>query len=213
MQHELFQSKLKPLVDRALIPSIIESSSLGKHPHHSVAMGMIFEKLIQHRLERSIQELPKKILKKKKKRDPTSQPDRSAETLTAPIPQVEFLAPICVPPLLSQSSPSSVLESTETEPSPDAPKPGDETEAQPPGKQTNPSHEHTVKLICSCCGTVAIRGLFGLWWRSCGHTASTLKCTGCMTESKGVHTAACTNCCRQFLPTRDYMATNADMVV
>ena len=52
MEHELFRSKLKSLVDRTLIPSIIEGSSSGEHPHHAVAVWLVLERSTQERRER-----------------------------------------------------------------------------------------------------------------------------------------------------------------
>src|ERR1700679_4081303 len=99
MEHELFQSKLKPFVNRALISNIIESSSSGKHPHHSVVMGLI--------LERSIQDRHERISKKEKNpSQPNSitQPENGVGTSTAPIPQGLSLAPNSAPHPLSSSS-------------------------------------------------------------------------------------------------------------
>ena len=56
MEHELFQSKLKPLVDRALISDAIESSCSGEHPHRAAAIELILERSIQDRRERVLAE-------------------------------------------------------------------------------------------------------------------------------------------------------------
>ena len=56
MEHELFQSKLKPLVDRALISDAIESSSSGEHPHRAAAIELILERSIRDRRERVLAE-------------------------------------------------------------------------------------------------------------------------------------------------------------
>ena len=87
MEYELYQLKLKPLVKRTLVRNIIESSSTGEHPHHSVAMGLIFEKSIQEHRERM-------LLKAKNASQPAPTPESktSTETLTAPIPQAKRLA-------------------------------------------------------------------------------------------------------------------------
>ena len=89
MEHELFQSKLKALVDRALLSDIIESSSSGEHLHRTVAIELV--------LERSIQERHEKELAKVKR---VSQPDRapqpkirSTEPATTPIPKVNSPVP------------------------------------------------------------------------------------------------------------------------
>ena len=47
MEHELFQSELKPLVDSALVPSMIRGSSSGLNSYRAAAMELIFERSIQ----------------------------------------------------------------------------------------------------------------------------------------------------------------------
>jgi len=54
MEHELFQSELKPSVDGALISGMIRSSSSGLHSHRAAAMELILEKSIQDRRERML---------------------------------------------------------------------------------------------------------------------------------------------------------------
>jgi len=54
MEHELFQSELKPSVDGALISGMIRSSSSGLHSHRTAAMGLILERSIQERRERML---------------------------------------------------------------------------------------------------------------------------------------------------------------
>jgi len=53
MEHELFQSELKPSVDGALISNMIRSTSSGLHSHRAVAMASIFGRSIQERRERT----------------------------------------------------------------------------------------------------------------------------------------------------------------
>jgi len=54
MEHELFQSELKPSVDGALISSMIRGSSLGLNSHRAAAMELIIERSIQDRGERML---------------------------------------------------------------------------------------------------------------------------------------------------------------
>ena len=54
MEHDLYWSKLKPLVDRTSLSSIIEGSCSGEHPHRMSAIQLV--------LDRSIQEHGKRML-------------------------------------------------------------------------------------------------------------------------------------------------------
>ena len=54
MEHELFQSELKPSVDGTLISSMIRGSSLGLNSHRAAAMELIIERSIQDRSERML---------------------------------------------------------------------------------------------------------------------------------------------------------------
>ena len=83
MEHELFQSKLKPLVDGAPLYDIIESSSLGEHPHRAAVMELI--------LERSVRRCRKGTLSEAKdtpRPDSAPQPKRGSLVLNTPAQQV-----------------------------------------------------------------------------------------------------------------------------
>jgi len=73
MEHELFQSELKPSVDGALISSMIRSSSSGLHSHRAVAMASILERSIQERRERTFAKAKDEL-----RPDPAPQPGGGA---------------------------------------------------------------------------------------------------------------------------------------
>jgi len=73
MEHELFQSELKPSVDGALISGMIRSSSSGLHSHRAAAMELILERSIQERRERMLAKAKNSL-----RPDPTSQPKSGA---------------------------------------------------------------------------------------------------------------------------------------
>ena len=52
MEHGLFQSRLKPSVDGALVSGIIRGSSSGLNSHRAAAIELILEGSIRERRER-----------------------------------------------------------------------------------------------------------------------------------------------------------------
>ena len=195
MEYELFRSKLKPLVNRTLIPNIIESSSSGEHPHHALAMGLILERSIQERLERM------------SKTTNTSQPDSTCkaegntETESVSIRQAQPFASVPAPRPLSQSSssPNLASASARTKGSPDLtpsePRKVESLDNPPANATANPSCDYTVKLTCIRCGTTTPPS--GRWFHGPGCPGGALKCAACGTEKvRGVYT--CTKCHRKF---------------
>ena len=190
MEYELFRSKLKPLVNRALIPNIIESSSSGERPHHKVAIGLVLERSIKERRERMSK------IKNTSQPDSTSQVERNADNPAAPISQAQCPASVSAPQRLSQSSsgsdigPASVTSSTPSEPGK-----GELSEKPPATTTTNPSREHIVELTCAECG--ATGRCSGSWPHGPGCRGSAFKCAGCGTQwIRGANT--CTNCHGKF---------------
>ena len=201
MEHELFQSKLKPLVDSALIPYMIENSSSGEHPYRTAALELI--------LERSIQERRKRILEKARRdtpqQDPPPQPKPSSTVLKAPIQQPQpqppsgfiahYFAPRNVPaPTKVEASPgSSTVSKT-------AVKTEVAQHKEPPVGTPEPvPSEDVVELVCMGCGVKQWRhGLAsGLYCASCPRSSSVMRCVGCgtvRTESIKI----CTNCRKKF---------------
>ena len=181
MEHELFRSKLKPLVDRTLIHSVIDSSSSGEYPHRWEAMTLVFERAIQERRERMSEEA-----KNVAQFSPTSQPEGSTEAPIVPTSSAQPLTPgpAPQPPPQSSSSPVPALASAKTKASPDSstlPEPRKETkvghlDVPPANTKTNPPPKETVKFACDC-GAVMSTSLT-LHDFFCPK-ASSLKCTGC----------------------------------
>ena len=98
MEHELFQSKLKPLVDANLLSKIIGSSSSGESPHRTAAMELIFERSIQERRERTLARV-----RESPQPGPVPEPKRRSEKSNAPIQPAD--APIPAPAPQQKSRP------------------------------------------------------------------------------------------------------------
>jgi len=121
MEHELFQSKLKPLVDVTLLPRTIRGSSSGESPHRTAAMGLIFRRSIQERHER-VSTKTKNTLRS----DPTTQP-KSSDVLGTSIPQVQS-------PIRTLPTPAPAPTPTPVPvplPSPSSPNPSADSSARP----------------------------------------------------------------------------------
>jgi len=73
MEHELFQSELKPSVDGALVSGMIRSSSSGLHSHRAAATELILERSIQDRRERMLAKTKDEL-----RSDPIPQPEGEA---------------------------------------------------------------------------------------------------------------------------------------
>lgn len=206
MEHELFQSQLKPSVDGALISHIIESSSSGEHPHRTAAMELI--------VERSIQERRKRMVKKAKditsQTDSTSQSKENCKTLTVPIQQAQPPAPQPQPPFQppgfvarylirsptkheAPSGPSTLLNTA---------KKTEVTQPEEPRTDTKinqiPS-EVLVELVCMSCGVKQQRRSLGsgLYCISCPRSSSVMRCVGCGTN-RAENVKLCTHCHRKF---------------
>ena len=202
MEYELFQSKLKPLVDCASIINIIENSSSGEHPHCMVTMWLV--------LKRSIEARFKRMVEKASQQDPTFQPESSTKTPTPLISksQVQPLAPVPVPQPLFQSSSSSVLTSAlaKVEASPEPPTllcPEKEAkiECKPSANtKTDPSREHTVKRACHGCGSIEPLTGYQSHNSTCIFKTCVdplLECTGCGARAVG-RDDFCVNCKGRF---------------
>ena len=210
MEHELFQSKLKPLVDSALIPYIIENSSSGEHPYRTAALDLILERSIQERRKRILEEARKNT----SQQDPASQPKPSSTVLKAPIQQAQppvavkqsqpqppsgfiahYFAPrnVPAPTKVEASSGSSTISKT-------AVKTEVAQHKEPPVGTPKPAPpEDVVELVCMGCGVKQWRhGLAsGLYCASCPRSSSVMRCVGCgtvRTESIKI----CTNCRKKF---------------
>ena len=99
MEHELFQSKLKPLVDATLLPRTIRSSSSGESPHYAAAMALIFGRSIQERRERMLMKAKNTL-----RSDPTTQP-KNGDAPDISIPQVQY--PVRTPTPTPAPAPTS----------------------------------------------------------------------------------------------------------
>ena len=213
MEHGLFQSKLKPSVDGALLSDIVRGSSPGKHSHRATAMELVFERSLQGRRER----VPTKV-KDSLQSDPIPQLKRS-EQLKAPFPPAELPVPVLASPPPSQSSANAnanVLAGhissspTTHEASPVVPtfsKPAKKikTAAQREEPQAdakmNPSpSEDIVQLACrSCCVRQQRNHLrLGVCCDLCLGPSAIMKCVGCGTfRINDIET--CTSCHNKFV--------------
>ena len=202
MEHELFQSKLKPSVDCAIISHIMETSSSGKYPHRTAAMELI--------LERSIQEYRKRIVAKIAMA--SSQPDSTPQTKgnndapRVPIQQVQPPGPGSqLPPQPSgfvakylvrnankhEASPGSSDLSKSTK--------NTEVVQHEESQKNTKTAENFAELVCMDCGLKQQRSNLGsgIYCVSCPRSSSVMRCVGCGTD-RAENVRKCTNCHRKF---------------
>ena len=207
MEHELFQSKLKPSVDGASILDILRSSSSGQNSHRTAAMELVLEKSIQERRER-ISAKAKNSLRP----DPTPQPKETNEARNNPSPGVQSTTPASAPQpslflRLSTIGNASKRESASAncEASQVSSKPVTKTkvvrrEDLPVDTTTSlPPSEEFVRLECRSCGDKERRSRlqFGIYCSSCLGLSGIMKCGGCGTL-RVENVVACSNCRRKF---------------
>ena len=125
MEHELFQSKLKPLVDATLLPRTIRSSSSGESPHRAAAMVSIFGRSIQKYRERVSTDAKNALLV-----DPTTQP-KNSDALDISIPQVQSPVRTRAPTPAPVSAPTQTPIHTPRLPSSSSPNPSVDFSARP----------------------------------------------------------------------------------
>jgi hypothetical protein len=211
MEHELFQSKLKPSVDDTLLSKIIRSSSSGEYSHRAAAMELVFERSIQERCKRDSAKVKDSL-----QPDPAPQL-KGSEPLNAPIPPAELPIPTPTLPLPPQPSPNANTD-VPARPAPsfathEAPqnlltlsKPTQKTNkaTRRKGPQANakanpPTSEDTTQLACSWCGSKQRRSDLrsGGGCGSCPAWFKAMNCVGCGGVRVG-NTEACINCHRKF---------------
>jgi len=157
MEHELFQSELKPSVDGSLVSDIIRSTSSGTNSYRAAAMELIIERSIQERRERKFTKAENSV-----RPDPTPQP--KIEVLNTPAPQVRSPAPATAsqpppPPDDATTSPASASAKHEASRSSSPPsKPAEKTnkvtgrEETPTDTKSNASRsEEVTQLVCRTC--------------------------------------------------------------
>jgi hypothetical protein len=208
MEHELFQSKLKPSVDGALLSDIIRSSSSGEHSHRTAAMELILERSIQGRRERVSKKVEDSL-----QPDPTPKPKRSeplkttsqpAERPTPPLasqpppqPLSSTIARILVSTLIAREAPQNPpplqkpTKSTKTGAQREEPRPNAIV-------NTSPS-EDIAQLACSWCNVEQLRRHLrsGVDCRFCPGSFVGMKCAGCGTMRVS-DIEACSNCHKKF---------------
>jgi len=209
MEHEFFQSELKPLVDDALVPDIIRSSSSGLNSHRAAAIELILERSIQDRRERMLTKA-----KSRPRPNPTPQPESEAPDAPTPRVQSPTSATASQPP--SRSLPNDTT-GTATGPTPapanhkssqdppTLPKPAKEVkvaqhEEPSADAKTNPSPpEDTVELVCLRCHVKKLRSDLwaGVYCGSCPWPWSETKCVGCGTIRVS-NVGACASCHGKF---------------
>jgi hypothetical protein len=213
MEHELFQSKMKPSVDAASVSDIIRSSSSGLNPHRTAAIELI--------LGRSIEERRERILAGDRFwSDPTPQPKRTSEAPKTPTPQVQSSAPAPAPQPPSESflddtamiltGPASA--STKYEGSQDSLAPLGSTntigkaarcEELPADIETKPSaSEDFVELVCRICKIEQPRndlrhGVYCGFRHPSGMKGTRMRCASCGTDM-AYNADACTGCHGKF---------------
>ena len=208
MEHELFQSKLKPSIDGALVSDIIQSSSSGLNSYRAVAMELIIERSIQERRKRMVTKAKNHL-----RSDPTSQP--KSEVPNTPIPQLRSPTPTTASQPPFRSLPNDTTESIASRASASfnqeaqqEPLPPSETVKKVALREepfadvninSSPS-EDFVELVCLKCSVKQLRsGLqYGIDCGLCPFSwVSTMKCVGCGTIRKR-NTEACSSCHKKF---------------
>jgi len=209
MEHELFQSGLKPSVDGALISGMIRSSSSGLHSHRAAAMELILERSIQDRRERVPTEAKNWLWK-----DPALQPKSGTPGIF--IPQIQSSTPATTSQLSLRSSPNdtagvfpslasafATYDASRGSSAFSRPAKGTKKVARfkepPVDITTSPSPpEAFVELACLACDVKQLRKSlrFGLYCGFC-QPWQIVKCVGCGTSRVGV-VDACTGCCGKF---------------
>ena len=211
MEHELFQSKLRPSVDAALLSEMIRSSSSGEHRHRVAAMELIFEWSIQGRHRRMVTHAKQAL-----RPDPAPQPTEGSKDaldilipVQSPAPTPPQQPPSHSPPNSTGASlpagPASAPVEPEGLPKPSSlwerkkKKKGVQHRPEPP---TNvgvnpPPPEDTVEFVCRRCNIKQPRGRLWLGIH-CGLCGSNVNCVGCGTPYLYQTSEACTSCCRKF---------------
>jgi len=207
MEHELFQSELKPSIDGALVSSMIRSSSSGLYSHRAAATELI--------IERSIQDCRERMLAKAKnslRPDPIPQPKSGAPDIPTTQTQSSTPATALQPPprsllndttgiVTSLASASVNHEAPQDSSAPSKPtknvKGGDEEPLVDVKMNSSPSDDF-VELTCRICDVKQPRSSlrFGI---GCGLCPMQwlMKCVGC--EAVRVHNFdACTSCYGKF---------------
>jgi hypothetical protein len=211
MEHELFQSKLKPSVNDALLSKIIRSSSLGEYSHRAAVMGLVFERSIRERCKRDFAKVEDSL-----QPDPALQL-KGSEPLKVPIPSAEFPIPTPTLPLPPQPSPNASID-VPARPAPSfaiheaplhlptlsklAQKANKATRRGGPqanAKANPPPSEDTTQLACSSCGATQRRSdlRYSVGCGSCPALFDMMKCVGCGSVRRG-DIEACTGCRRKF---------------
>jgi hypothetical protein len=212
MEHELFQSKLKPVVDGALVSDIIRSSSSGLNSHRAVAIELILESSIEERRERMSTKAKDSL-----RRDSTPRPKSEAPNI--PVPQVQSQTPANAsqPPsrslpndttgiFINHASASAIHEAAQDSSAPSEPakkiKEVARREEPLANDETNPSpSEDLVELICRGCNVKLTRSclLAGLYCIKCPYSLrrSEMKCVGCG-ATRVDKVDACADCHRKF---------------
>ena len=195
MEHEMFQSKLKPLVDDAVFSEIVEGSSLGEQPYRAEAMKLVLEGSIRERRKRM-------VATKNPQPDSTTRPKRGKKKRDIPI-QPPVPAP---PPQESPQLPSDPIAAHTS--GIDGASPESSTLPKPPGKSKtqhekspaiskgNLFSERTVELVCSQCGLE--RHPFRPMSNCLCEEPHVMKCSECGTTRAG-RVDTCTGCHGKFM--------------
>ena len=208
MEHELFQSKLKPSVDVASLSGILRSSSSGQNSHRMAAMELILERSIQERRERISAKVKASL-----RSDPTPQPKETNEARNSPTLGVQSTTPASAPQqpqfsllnALVGNAPRLESASANCEASQDSQKTARKSKVArrkdlSVNTETNPPpSEDVVQLACRICDVKQLRSRIrsGLYCSSCTGSLAVMRCVGCrILRISDVVT--CTNCNKKF---------------
>ena len=123
MEHELFHSKFKHLVERSSLLDIIEDSPSGENPHRAAAMELIFDKAIDDCRERVFARVDKSP-----PADSTVQPNSSGKE--TPLLSAAAQPTGVKPSAANKKSKPTTVQSVQTQDSPNV-KPSQPSRIQP----------------------------------------------------------------------------------
>ena len=129
MEHKLFHSKFKHLVERSFLLDIIEESPSGENPHRVAAMELIFDKAIDDCRERVFTQMDKPP-----PTDPTVQPNSSEKEIS--LLSAATQSTTAKPSSKNKKSKPTTVQSVQTQDTPSV-QPSQPSEIQPKVKDSD----------------------------------------------------------------------------
>ena len=198
MEYELFQSKLKHLVEGAPLYDIIESSASGEHPHRAAVMELILERSVQRCRKGTLSEvkdIPQPDSTRSQPKKISGAPNILTQPMQPPVPAQQLQSmpssnsTIASAPMMINTPPSSSTHSQ-----PPVKVKGTKRDEPPANTKANQSSGHKMELACGRCGGEPL----GFKCGTCSNYI--MQCSGCRSfRVTGIN--GCANCsgttCRQ----------------